>query len=143
MHFLDYDLTEYNNFVFADKVDLQEYERVEKLEDLFNNFKPLIISEDKEMDILLIRRKILFGENDSYIYRLVHSDGSSTAPVHKFVSQYQCLVWNNHVLSMLDNKITKQSGINTFKFLTGLINYSQYLKRQDEIGDDSDISFHI
>lgn len=139
--FTKYDLTEYQNFTFSDFIDLKEYSKVDKFEDLFNNFKPLIISEDLETGTLLIRKKIKFGENDSYIYRLVKFDGSATEPRLLFSSQYQCLIWNKYVIDMINGKLNKQSAINLFKFLSGLLTYSEFIKIRDEIGDDSDYIF--
>lgn len=139
----NYDLTDYKLFIFRDYVDLSEFKKIEKLEDLFNNYNPLIISEDPNTGFLLIRKMLDFAGNDSYVYILVNKDGTRDESNKVFVSQYQCKVWNKHVIDMIENNSEKKSFINTFRFLTGLVNYSEYKKRQEEIGDDSDITFDL
>ena len=139
----NYDLTDYKLFVLRDYVDLSEFQKVEKIEDLFNNYNPLIISEDPETNTFLIRRMMSFAGNDSYVYILVNKDGTRDESNKVFISQYQCKVWNTHVIDMLENNSNKKSFINLFKFLTGLVNFSEYKRKQEEIGDESDITFDL
>jgi len=134
---------EYKDFLYSPIINLKEYQIVEKLEDLFNNYNPLIISEDVETGTYLIRKKLTFNGKESYVYRLIKTTGTTTLPTIKFTSQYQCQIWNQMLIEYLNDKITKESIKNTIKLLAGLITYSEFMKKRDEIGDDSDYSFRL
>lgn len=132
---------EYKDFTFSDFIDLTEFKRIEKTEDVFNNYNPLIISEDKETGTLLIRKMLKFAGSASYVYRLVKLDGSATEPKMLFSSQYRCQLLHKYMIEAMDENFPKKSAQATFRFLAGIINYSEYLKRREIIGDDSDVSF--
>jgi hypothetical protein len=130
---------EYMDFTYSDFVDLTEFIKIDKVEDLFNNYNPIIVSEDKETGTLLIRKMLKFGGSASYVYRLVKLDGSATEPKTLFTSQYRCQIWNEHVLGALDDKHPKKSAQTNFRFLAGIINYSEFLRRREAIGEDADL----
>jgi len=127
--------------MYSNSIDLAEFKRIQKPEDLFNNYNPLIVSEDRETGTLLIRKMLKFGGSASYVYRLVRLDGSATEPKNLFNSQYQCQLLHKYMIEAMEENFPKKSFQATFRFLAGIITYSEYLKRRELIGDDSDISF--